>query len=113
MTSILSGSFLLSTKEKYTHITYNLEIVTIDKVYQLKCKLNAWFCSQMNQILTSEIPLRLLENSPFTKEAEATLFIICWVVLVIGEYAISKSDRLNESNRPRSMAGREEKSLTS
>ena len=67
----------------------------------------------MNQILTSEIPLRLLENSPFTKEAEATLFIICWVVLVIGEYAIAKSDRLNESNRPRSMAGREEKSLTS
>lgn len=62
--------------------------------------------------MTSEIPVRFLENSPFMKEAEATLFIICWVVLVTGVYAIANLDSLNESTRPRSMVGSEEKSLS-
>lgn len=67
----------------------------------------------MNQILTLEIHLRLLGHSPFIKEVEATLSIICWVVLVTGVYAIVNVDSLNESTRPRSMVGSEEKSLTS
>lgn len=64
----------------------------------------------MNQI--PEIPLWLLENSPFMKEAKATLSIICWVVLVIGVYTIENKESLNESTGPRSMSGSEEKSLT-
>lgn len=67
----------------------------------------------MNQLLTLEILLRLPENSPFIREAKATFFIICWVILVRGVYAIVNVDRLNESTRPRSMVGSEEKSLTS
>lgn len=54
----------------------------------------------------------LLENSPFMKEAKATLLIICWVVLVTGVYIIENVESLNESTGPRSTAGSEEKSLT-
>lgn len=64
----------------------------------------------MNQKLTSEIPLWLLENSPFMKEAKATLFIICWVVFVTGVYIRENAESLNESTGPRSTAGSEEKS---
>lgn len=46
-------------------------------------------------------------------EAKATLFIICWVVLVTGVYITENVESLNESTRPRSMAGNEEKSLNS
>lgn len=55
-----------------------------------------------------EIPIKLLGNSPFIKEVEATLSIICWVVLVKGVYAIVNVESLNESTRPRSMVGSEE-----
>lgn len=43
----------------------------------------------MNQILTLQIPL---ENLPFRKESEATLFIICWTVLVEGMYTIVNAE---------------------
>jgi hypothetical protein len=66
----------------------------------------------MNQILTLDVPLGLLENSPVMKEVLATLFIILWVTLVTGAYAIVNLDPLNESTLPRSMLCSEEKSLT-
>lgn len=59
-----------------------------------------------------EIFVRFLENLFFMKEVEVILFIICWVVLVIGVYVIVNLDSLNEFIRFRFMVGSEEKLLS-